>query len=139
MEQLYFLSILCNGLGGYILFFGSDDRAERNLPAFLNNSTFYLALGVLSAVTGFLKFLSPSVGGGVPILGDLVPAVLGVISGFILIFGVSRGNKPADSDLITETSPDVLATRLLKFRKPLGLGLLASALIHFLFPRALFF
>ena len=55
MIQLYFLSILCNGLSGYILFAGNENEVmekQRFAPIFL------LVLGIMSAVTGILKLLS---------------------------------------------------------------------------------
>ncbi|MDR1837218.1 MAG: hypothetical protein LBQ89_06115 [Treponema sp.] len=137
MIQLYFLSVLCNGLSGYILFTGKEDEtAGKTQDLFkefsINNPVFNLVLGILSAVTGILKLLSPAMGGfRFPIFGDLIPSAAGIIAGFLLIFGIYR--KETSSESI-----DRLASSLLNLRKPLGLGLLAAALIHFLFPEALF-
>jgi len=135
MIQLYFLSILCNGLSGYILFAGNDNEAEENSVSFLNNPTFHLVLGILSAVTGILKLLSPSIG-GILILGDLIPAAAGVMAGFMLIFGIYR--KDTSMSIESTGTMDILGANLLRFRKPIGLGLFAVSLIHFLFPQALF-
>jgi hypothetical protein len=132
MIQLYFLSILCNSLCGYILFDGNEGENSKKIEA-LNNPTFQLVLGILSIVTGVLKILSPTMD-RLPILGDLIPAAAGVIGGMIIVFGISREEKSSPSP----GSLEVLGTSLLRFRKPLGLGLLASALLHFLFPDALF-
>jgi hypothetical protein len=135
MIQLYFLSILCNGLAGYILFAGDESGAEEKSIILYNNPTFHLVLGILSAVTGVLKILSPSIG-GIPILGDLIPAAAGIIAGFMVIFGIYR--KDSSSSDQSAGSLDVLGSSLLRFRKPIGLGLLVVAAIHFLFPEALF-
>jgi len=135
MVQLYFLSILCNALSGYVLFAGNDNETSEKPLKFTDNPTFNLVLGILSAVTGVLKLLSPTVD-KIPILGDLVPAITGIAAGLVLIFGIYRQNT---SSVSTSTnSLDSLAGTLLAFRKPLGLGLLAVALLHFLFPQALF-
>jgi hypothetical protein len=78
MVQLYFLSILLNGLSGYVLGFSGnepDTGMGNSLRFSLNNSTFRLILGILTAVTGLLKLLSP-IEGDVPVAGDLVPAIL---------------------------------------------------------------
>jgi len=135
MIQLYFLSIVCNGLSGYVLY--SDDEGGQGegfkLP--LNNPTFHLVLGIMSIVTGVLKLLSPTMD-GLPILGDLIPAAAGIISGLVLIFGIYRKNTSTID--AAEGSLENIGSNLLRFRKPLGLGLLAVSLIHFLFPNAIF-
>jgi len=135
MVQLYFLSILCNALSGYVLFAGNDNETTEKTSGFANNPTFNLALGILSAVTGVLKLLSPTVD-KIPIIGDLVPAITGIAAGLILIFGIYRQNVSLAS--ASTNSLDSLAGTLLSFRKPLGLGLFTVALLHFLFPQALF-
>ncbi|MDR2921825.1 MAG: hypothetical protein LBU85_00605, partial [Treponema sp.] len=102
MIQLYFLSILCNGLSGYILFSGGGEENETiensagKLRFSIHNVTFQFVLGILSAVTGVLKLLSP-IENRVPILGDIVPALAGIAGGFILIFGHYRRNVSSSS------------------------------------------
>ncbi|MCL1958992.1 MAG: hypothetical protein FWF68_05280 [Spirochaetes bacterium] len=135
MVQLYFLSILCNALSGYVLFAGNDNESSKKPLSFTDNPTFSLVLGILSAVTGVLKLLSPTVD-RIPIIGDLVPAISGVAAGLVLIFGIYRQSTPSSST--STNSLDSLAGTILTFRKPFGLGLLAVALLHFLFPEALF-
>jgi hypothetical protein len=135
MIQLYFLSVLCNGLSGYILFSGGEEESiEKSMRLSVNNPTFHLVLGILSAVIGFLKLLSPFEN-RLPILGDLVPALAGIIAGFILVFGMYRRGTVSPEP---EKSLDHIGENLLRIRKPLGIGLLAIALAHFLFPQALF-
>lgn len=135
MVQLYFLSILCNALSGYALFSGGGDEGTEKPLSITGNPTFALVLGILSAVTGVLKLLSPTVD-KVPILGDFVPAVAGVAAGLVLIFGIYRKSTPPASS--STNSLDTFAGTVLTFRKPFGLGLIAVALLHFLFPQALF-
>jgi predicted benzoate:H+ symporter BenE len=132
MIQLYFLSIVCNGLAGYVLFAGSDSKIREKTNFSINNTTFYLVLGIISIVTGVLKLLSPTLD-GIPILGDLLPAAAGVIAGIMLIFGIYRQDTSEKSGEL-----DRFGTSLLAFRKPIGLALMAVALVHFLFPQALF-
>jgi len=142
MIQLYFLSILCNALAGYVLFAGNDNDFDNSFFP-IKNPVFYLVLGIISIVTGVLKLLSPTLD-GILILGDLVPASAGVISGLILIFGIySQTSKMNKQDLQSLDSDkqgqlERIGTNLLTFRKPIGIGLLVCALIHFLFPKALF-
>ena len=135
MIQLYFLSILCNSLGGYLLFTGAEEQDVEKSRFSLNNPTFHLVLGIISAVTGVLKLLSP-IGEKQFFFGDLVPAAAGILAGFLLIFGIYRQDTYALSE--SHKSLDGFAINLLKIRKPLGLGLLGVAVLHFLFPGALF-
>ena len=130
MIQLYFLSILCNSLIGYILFGGNEEGGALKIEI-INNPTFQLVLGILSMVTGVLKLLSPT---RFIILGDLLPAVAGIAGGFIMIFGISR----KDNSSPTSGSLEIISASLLRFRKSIGLGMLAAAVLHFLFPNWLF-
>jgi len=139
MIQLYFLSILCNGLAGYILFRQKEEGTDTEGIRFsIGNPTFHLVLGIISAVTGVLKLLSP-VENKYPLLGDLLPAAAGVMAGLMLIFGIYRQDVSAASSQDTEKgSLDVIGANLLQFRKAIGLALISVAILHFLFPLALF-
>jgi hypothetical protein len=139
MIQLYFLSILCNGIAGYLLFSGdSENYQEDEKPQIpFNNPTFHLVLGILSAVTGILKLLSPlpslNSGRGVIIFGDLIPAAACIVSGLVFIFGIYRGDASR-----TQGELEKIGTNLLAFRRPIGIGLMAAALLHFVFGEILF-
>jgi hypothetical protein len=137
MIQLYFLSILCNSVTGYILILGDGEEPESietSMKWSLRNATFRLVLGILSAVIGILKLLSPSMD-SIPILGDLIPALAGIVSGFILIFGYYREHSSAAFE--GEGKLDRLGDAFLKYKKGVGFIMLASAVLHFLFPQAL--
>jgi len=130
--QLYFLSILCNSLAGYVLLAGRDIDNEK-APFLLKNPTFHLVLGILCTITGVLKLLAP-IPYNVIILGDLFPAVAGILAGLLLIFGIYRQDNYKITD--TQGSMDRLGITLLAFRKPIGILLFAASLMHFLFPHA---
>jgi hypothetical protein len=135
MIQLYFLSILCNSLSGYILFVNNDsNNTEQKLS--IINPTFQLVLGIVGTITGFLKLLSPFEN-RIPVFGDLIPAIAGVVAGFIMIFSAYKQNA-TDKDLATMGNLDRLGEALLHIKKPVGIALLAVSLLHFLFPQALF-
>ena len=124
MIQLYFLSVLCNGLAGYILFSNKENDSENfGLP--FNNPTFYLVLGILCIVTGVLKILSPI--NGFMILGDFFPAAGGIAAGIVLIFGIYRQNGYSGGGEL-----DRIGTNLLALRRPVGMGLIGIALVHFI-------
>ena len=137
MNQLYFLSILCNGLGGYIIFTtGQDQAVEKPSILSIKSPTFHLILGIVSISVGVLKLLWPF-DSKLFILGDFIPAIAGVINGFLLIFGIYRKETSLSSIEAMKTM-DHLGENLLVFKKSLGLALMLVALLHFLFPQALF-
>jgi len=132
MLQLYFLSILCNGLAGYLLFAGSESNLNERGGFSLKNPTFYLVLGIVSAVIGLLKLLSPvprlDFSQGIIIIGDLIPAAGGIIAAIMLIFGIYRQDTSSKKGELER-----LGSNLLTFRKHIGIGLMTIALLHFLF------
>lgn len=118
-------------MAGYVLFSENDSEVEVSRFS-IKSPTFHLVLGIMCGVTGVLKLLSPSFD-GVLILGDLLPAAAGLVASLLLIFGIYRQNLSAKAGEL-----DRLGVSLLAFRKPIGIGLIAVAIIHFLFPAALF-
>jgi len=136
MLQLYFLSILCNGIAGSLFVFGDtlgDGTAEGGTKPPSFNGGFRLIVGIVAFVTGFLKLLAPV--RGIAILGDLLPAAAGMVSGFMLIYGFWRGNG---SGLGGEGRLEVVGDTLLRFKKQIGVVCIAAAVLHFLFYQALF-
>jgi hypothetical protein len=134
MIQLYFLSIVFNGVTGFFFVFGDmgkNDSAEGNEKFSFVSDGFRLVLGILAGVTGILKLLLPM--GGMPILGDLLPAAAGIAAGFILIFGFYREHS---SDNNTEGNINRFGDVILHYNKPIGVILLVSAVLHFILPRA---
>jgi hypothetical protein len=138
MIQLYFLSILCNGLTGCMLILekGADqDSIESSLGFTFHNSAFRLILAILSVIIGILKLLSPALDSRPIILGDLIPALAGILSGFILFFGYYRERASVSG---VESALDRIGGSFLKYKRAVGLALFVSAALHFLFPKALF-
>ena len=136
MIQLYFLSILCNGVAGYLLFSMNEGEDRPQIP--ITNPTFHLVLDILCGVTGILKLLSPIPYGsnavrGVLIFGDLIPAAAGIVAGLIFIFGIYRKERAENTGEL-----DRIGTNLLVFKKPLGMALMAAAIVHFIFGEILF-
>ena len=135
MLQLYFLSIMCNGIAGYLFAYG-DAYENRSVEDGLKSPTFgggfRLIVGLVSVITGFLKLLLPV---RVPILGDLFPAVVGIAAGFILLYEFYSDHGSRSSG---EGKLERIGDVLLKHKKPMGFVCMAAAVLHFLFPRALF-
>jgi hypothetical protein len=139
MLPIYFLSILLNAAIGYILAFNQEETGEDEALSFsLNNQVLRLILGALSMVTGVLKLLSPATVPGssasqLPVLGDLLPALVNLCGGFILVFEYYR-NK---STISTEAS-EKLGELVAKNRKLAGFVCLGTALLHLVFSSVLF-
>jgi hypothetical protein len=137
MMQFYFLSILLNAAAGGLLvsdISGTPGVFPGNpvIPAFLGRETPRLVLGVLTMIAGFFKLLSSSPG-DVPVIGDLVPAAVGLVSGFILVFEYYR-KRASLEDERTERFSMLIE----KNKKFLGYAALASSALHFFFPGVLF-
>jgi len=142
MIQLYLLSIILNGLIGFLLILGDaaeGDSPEKGVKIFFSSWGFRLVLGILAAITGILKLLLPmpnSEKTAIPILGDFLPALAGLAAGFILIFGFYRENSAKSA--AADGKLDLIGDTLLQYRKTVGICLLVIAVLHFLFPYALF-
>jgi len=138
MIQLYLLSIILNGLIGFLLVLGDTIEGaspEKGFKVFLSSWGLRLVLGILAAITGVLKFLSP-INNTTPILGDMLPALAGLAGGFTLIFGFYRENSTRNDN--AEGTLDRIGDTFLLYKKVVGIALLGIAVLHFLFPTALF-
>ena len=133
MLQFYFLSIVLNALAGYLLITADEDGVLEFKSGFsLKDETFRLIVGILSILIGLLKILSV-VKGDMPVIGDLLPALTGFLSGFILIVEYYRSRSSLD---ISEQS-EKIDRLLLKNKKIIGVAALIAAALHFLFPTVL--
>jgi len=131
MLQFYFLSVFLNVLAGYILFFWDDGiHSEGKNDFFPKNDTFLLIVGILSAFTGLIKLISP-IGGKLPVIGDLIPSAVGLLCGFVLLFGYYRRRTSISDTEQTEKIEGMLAGN----KRMLGTLAFITAVLHFLFPR----
>jgi len=136
MEQLYLLSIVLNGMAGFLFIIGENensDSIEKSAKFSIAGGGFRLILGISAALIGLLKLFVPYM--GIPILGDLLPAIAGIAAGFTMIFGFYREHS---AKIESEGRLDRLGDIFLQYKKAAGFALLAIALLHFLFPRAIF-
>jgi hypothetical protein len=134
MIQFYFLSILLNAAAGFVLFTnnggGGASTIEAEIRFSLQNETFRLILGIAGAVTGLLKLLSP-VQGDIPVVGDLVPAATGLVTGFILLFDYYHGRS------FFEEGDSRMTQIITVNRKWIGFVAMIAAILHFIFPQVL--
>jgi hypothetical protein len=134
MSQFYLLSIVSILLSGFVLsgdYLGAKVPALGTFRAWLENRGAALALGILTAGIGFLKFFVRAPGDTVVVVGDLLPAIAGLAVGAALFFEALL-RKPS----MPERPVDRYAKAVLTYRIPLGIVCVAIALLHFLFPQA---
>lgn len=135
MLQFYFLSILLNSLTGLTLIFNSySDKAQdslKNVPEFFTNKTFKLIIGILCCFTALIKLLT-SFPGSILIMGDLLPAIVGILGGIALLINYYLNNSPSETKLNPKLE-SVFVTN----KKYIGILCILSALLHFLFPRVI--
>ena len=131
MLPFYFLSVTTNLMMGGILLLSAKDKEEFNIKyPLLNDPTFLLVLLIFSGISAVFKLLSP-VAGNTPIIGDIVPALSGVL-GCIVFF--ERWVKASENQL---TLPPFFA-RILTFEQPIGFFCLFAGVTHLLFSSVLF-
>ena len=116
---------------GGILVLAAKDKEEFGIKyPLLNDPTFLLVLLIFSGISAVFKLLSPVVG-NVPLIGDSIPAVSGIL-GCIVFF--DRWLKASENQL---TLPPFF-TRILNFEQPIGFFCLFAGVIHLLFSQVLF-
>jgi hypothetical protein len=134
MPQLYLLSILANIVAGLTLagdylgtkfaFLASFKNLRENRPA-------SITIAVIAAVIGALKLIILSPRESIPVVGDFLPALAGIILGLILLIEAFRQNVEARGEKAEKISALVLS-----YRVPAGITGVVIALVHFLFPGA---
>ena len=123
MLQFYFLSVFFNLITGFVLV---NDTKEILDLAILKDKTFRIILGAVCAVTGVIK-LFVVVHSSAVIVGDLLPAVAGMIAGICLMIQDRQEKLPEWFNRIFMTNKMIV-----------GFVCLGVALLHFVFPGALF-
>ncbi len=133
MLQFYFLSVLCNFTAGFLIFRSEEYPVSEDsgFKFSIHNESFRLGLGIITCLTAVLKILSV-VQGDIMVIGDLIPALMGLLAGFILIFAYYKHH----SDIASEKS-EKLESFFETNRKWIGVVTMASAVLHFLFPSVL--
>jgi len=134
MVQFYLLSVLLNALTGFVILFAErdEDRSAGKIPDVLYDETFRLVLGILTGVVGFFKFLTV-VRGDVPVVGDLLPALAGLVGSFMLLYEFYRSRN----DMETENG-SAFVRSVMSSKRYIGIACIAVAVLHFLFPVVLF-
>ena len=135
MFQLYLLSVLFNVICGFFLYFGDSkktDFSEGRANFSSDKSSHRIVIGIISAVIGFLKLLRPV---DTLIIGDIIPAIGGLLGGFILIFDYYKDNSARKE---REGKFNKIAETFIVYKKIAGIVLFIIAGVHFLLPDFLF-
>jgi hypothetical protein len=133
MLQFYFLSVLLNVITGLILVFTPTlSKSEPKTQPFFETNHFRLVLGILATFTGVMKLLSV-VQYDIPVVGDLLPALAGVLGGFCMLFEYYTCTTSLDVKVNT-----FFETIFIRGRKYVGIFCIFVGTMHFIFPRVLF-
>lgn len=97
----------------------------------LNDRLFQLVMGVLSVIVAALKILSPV--NGIPFLGDLLPAMAGLLGGAAMLFEYYVENSSANLEL-----PAFFQNVFVEHKKYIGVACMLAAVVHFIIPGVLF-
>ena len=136
MYQIYFLSIVFNIFAGITL--AHEHLSENSTftsvfnPDFFKRLNLWIILGIVTFIVGFLKILSVSPG-DVKVVGDLIPALAGMIMGFTLVLGYYRDKSSVRSDAVER-----MDNLLLSNKTTLGVIGMISAVLHFFLHSVLF-
>ena len=135
MIQIYFLSIILNVIAGYTLIADNDKNTPDSRAVFaVKDEKFRLIIGILAMAVGVLKILS-AMDGDLRIIGDLLPAAAGIVSGFVMLYEYYRRQSTLVRDEYEKESVNQI---LVKNKKIIGFASILIAGLHFLFPKVLF-
>lgn len=123
MLQFYFLSVFLNLFAGFVLVNRKKNIIQLSI---LEERGFCIVLGVICALTGVIK-LFVVVNTSVVIFGDFIPALAGMAGGLMLFI--------KDDD---EKLPEWIRRFFVPNGFIVGIVCLCAALLHFVFPGAMF-
>ena len=158
MAQLYFLSIVFNFLASLILIIdgkkletngagvtGFNDMTDEdadigeekgpgkgkkifNFQDIAENKAFHFFIGTVTFIIGVFKLLASY--DGIMIIGDLLPAIAGIILGGMLFVDYFKSTTAISSEIINK-----LDEIFIKNKKYIGTAGIAIAITHFIFPQ----
>jgi len=131
MVQFYALSVFINIIIGSLL--SIDGKSEEagffsRLKDVLEDRGFKFSLGILSLIIGLFKILTPT-RGDIPVVGDLMPAVAGIVLGGVLLLEFFRTKSDVSSEAISKIEGAVAQNR-----KFIGITGIVIGILHFLMP-----
>lgn len=132
--QVYFFSVVVIIFSGVLLSnasFGKRFKYDVVFNTdFLEHKTVGVVFGILAALAGVIFILSPTVG-DIPVVGDIIPALLGIVGGVSLVLKSLGKDSYAGENKFVAWLYDFLGTNL----SILGLLMIIMGVIHILFPQ----
>ncbi|GMO68335.1 MAG: hypothetical protein Ta2A_16560 [Treponemataceae bacterium] len=132
MLQIYFLSVLLTVYSGLAIVFEEKSALFANKPFRLLLGLGAFVVGVLLIFPGFQTVLPNK--GGLFLIGDLIPAAAAICAGFTLLLDFYSST----SSIGTANLPETLTAIFVHAKRYLGIICIIVAVIHFLFPTAVF-
>jgi hypothetical protein len=142
MPQFYLLTVVSTVVAGLALssdYLGTKSECFGSFRFLRQNRSIQITAGLVTSVIGVLKLVFRSPGEGVIIVGDLLPAAVGIILGIILIGEAFRQHPKAEGEPEgVEKSVEKVTEAITPYRVPVGIAGVVVGLLHFIFPRILF-
>lgn len=135
MVQFYFLSIFVNFIGGLLLAGETINKQFTKLDTLqelFKAPTYLMTFSIVAVVTGVFKIISVY-NGDIPVIGDLLPAVISILIAIFLFFSYQK-NKTGEIKSSFEKTDSLIQ----KYRNILGIAAITISLLHFFFPGVLF-
>lgn len=132
MLQFYLLSVLCTLTGSLALVvsdLSSKLTSLASLKEVLTGKGMQISLGFASLIVGVVKFFVRAPWDTVAVVGDFLPALVGIGVGLALLTDFFR-EKVGESSEVVEKAKNLTTI----YRIPLGIVGLVTAILHFLFP-----
>ena len=142
MLQVYFLSVLFLIVGGISLLTQSLGKGFTTIKNFFGRRLIKSILGTISLLVGVLKLFIRAPFDTVAVAGDLLPAIIGIILGFALIFdpyitekvveeSSSQSSSSASAKQVKE--PSKISRIAAQIRVPLSITAIATGVLHLIF------
>jgi len=131
MVQFYALSVFVNlFIGSLLSIDGKSGEASffSRMKEVLEDGGFKFSLGILSLIIGLFKILTPTIG-DIPVVGDFLPAVTGIVLGGVLLLEFFRTKSDVSSEAISKIEGAVVQNR-----KFIGVAGIVVGILHFLMP-----
>ncbi len=132
MAQVYLLSVASLILGGMLAASGFISRrisALAGIADLAEHRSLVITVGIVSVLVGIAKFFLRAPGDTVPVAGDLLPALAGIIVGLVLLLDKTSYGESGGEDAVQQGRQ-----ALLNYRDPIGLAAVLVGIVHFLFP-----
>lgn len=127
MFQIYFLSVLLNILVGLFLIY--ENKIE-NSNLIIQKPLLIMVLGFASIIVGIIKLFvvaQPDI----VIIGDLLPAVFGIVGGFCILLNYFL--LYGKNEIILKP---VVQKIFVDWKKTIGVLTLVVGILHFIIPQA---